>query len=256
MPDDAPATQYPNEQTATAANDEAARRQLLVQRRRAFAEAQEQFAAADFDSARRRLSEIPAGERTPDVQRLMDLCVIRLKEVADVRREIVGELEHERSAKLPDLVQRYLELQPGDEWGNDLRHRLEEQEFERSAPAQPKTAAAGSPSVGRRKSRPRALEPLLLDEPAPVEEFEESAAAEAPASSTVEDDANEELEEIWEFGERMATKSRNSARHNADDEEENRPSIPPEVWITAAAGGAVLLAAFVVGVVFLLVEMN
>lgn len=100
-----------------------------IQHRRLFNRAQERFAAADFSAARRALREIPASHRSADVERLLRLVEERLQEIAGLRRDIESAVERNEWQSLSPKLQRLLELQPGDERANELRHEVEERQY-------------------------------------------------------------------------------------------------------------------------------
>lgn len=228
--------------------------------RECFAQAQECFAAGEFEAARKRLEEIPPEQRSADVRRLRDLVGERLREVADLRRQIVTELDRETSVRLAELLQRFLELQPGDEWGNHLRHRLEEQEHRQARASRPveRKRVFGNRSPERVDAQTQA------GQPREVVEFVEDNGVPGTAGARPQDVVDEDLQEIWEFGERMAKKAPpplpgDSGHYYAElieeDDEEDR-SIPAGVWVAVAVSGAVVLLAIIATIVVLVVESN
>lgn len=265
----------PNEQPAEPAADnretkllstEESRQFAAFRYRKLFAEAQEQFAAGEFVAANRSLKEIPEDDRGADAQRLQQLVTERIREVAELRSAVQAALNQRQHDALQPKLLRLLELQPGDEWANTIRHRLEEDEHARTAAATPAISELVSTrptEVPREPARPRPREaaPARPQRPPPTK-----AAATA---IEIVDDEGEDADEAWEFGERLVQSSPRkrrtgrpqSARPTAAMEDDDltdwlepEASSSPAMWIAIAVSGVVILLALVATIVVLLVE--
>jgi len=236
--------------------DGEARREEM-QRRRLFAEAQEHFAAGDFVGSHRCLKQIPAASRTADVERLLKLVMQRVREVADLRSEIETAWRRGKTADVQEKLLRYLELQPGDEWANDLRHRLEVDE-QPAAPPILFDDDSGETDVSRRRNHTSKRRPSenrqKRKRPPPV--------SQAMEAEILEDDQTVE-QEIWEFGERLVSSrppplpGQTTTDDDLNDEFEEwteGSNSSTGVWIAFAVSGMVILLAVIATVLVLVME--
>jgi hypothetical protein len=259
-----------NVETKVLSTDEAGKL-AAFRDRKLFADAQEHFTAGEFVEANRSLREIPEDARGPDVQRLAKLVAERIREVAELRSAVQTALNQRMHDDLQPKLLRLLELQPGDEWANAIRHRIEEEEHAREA---------GVPDAGSvRDAHPASVfakATVVLDEPIPPATRRRAAAECRPppvAPAAPIELADDDLDDVWEFGERLVQPSppplKRSAdwrsrkplpagTHEDDDfagwlEAERAPSSPA-MWIAIAVGGVVILLALIATIVVLLVE--
>jgi hypothetical protein len=243
-----------NVETKILSEDEA-QRMAAYRWRRMFAEAQEQFAAGEFVQANRTLKEIPEEARTADIVRLMQLVAERIREVAELRSTVQAALNEGRHDDLQPKLLRLLELQPGDEWANAIRHRLDDEQHAR--------AAERDSLFNRPTQVPAETAPKPRDRTPP-------ARAEARAIELVEED--DDVDEAWEFGERLVSAAPPPLKPSAGRPQSVRvrpvsyedhdkdwlgPESPPStagVWIAIAVSGVVILLALIATIVVLLVE--
>ncbi|MFQ5734217.1 MAG: hypothetical protein ACE5KM_19955 [Planctomycetaceae bacterium] len=233
------------------------RRESEFRLRQLFAQAQEMFAAADFDGARRCLEEVAYSDRTDDVRRLFQLVAERLNEVAELRREIETVRNGQAREDVLLKVRRLLELQPGDERASELLHRLEEgdglfndrgtvmsrpQRRSRSDGRRGRKPSDGDSPRGRRRKPSR-------DEAVPVEFVEDDSDADSD-------------DDVWDFGEQSAAAAppplRRSHRERRVDDDFDDPfggqSSQVAVWIAVAVSGLLIFLAVVVTIIALVVE--
>lgn len=104
--------------------------------RRLFSDAQELSSAAEYEKSLRLLRRIPKSLRGADYDRIRQQVEARLEESEQLTGEILTAIKKSKSTDIVlPMVQRLVELKPGDEWANNLRHRLEaEQQESRSKP--------------------------------------------------------------------------------------------------------------------------
>ena len=270
-PDERAAAPDPEAPTEQSPPDESQRREEL-QRRRMFAEAQEHFAAAEFVRAHKRLKEIPEASRTADVERLLRLAMDRIRAVADLRSEIETAVRRNHSTDLNVKLLRYLELQPGDEWANNLRHWLDE--TERVAPPTPpgpplarggnRTVDPPETSAPRRRHRETTEAVIRADATAGT------GPPKPPVSRAVdvviiEDDETDE-DEAWAFGERLVRSgppplpgAGSAIAPEFDDDFDDYPDEAPSsagVWIAFAVSGIVILLALIATIFVLAFEQK
>lgn len=254
--------------------------------RKMFAEAQERFAAMDFAGAEQRLRMIPPARRTADVERLNAIVRERLKEIADLQAEIRRDAEKKRWKKVRPKLDRLLDLQPGDVWANELRHEIEEDEWQTAHPVPPgnEPVPLPDPDVADVETEAPPIEevdaptaPLIVDppairrhrkdddidrptEPLTIEPLPETPAPD-PAAPAARDEADEQLEEIWEFGERLDRKPppvprpREPVFLDEPDEDDidlvGSESTSTGVWIAVMVSSLVVLVAVVTTIVVL-----
>lgn len=270
------AVQSNDEQQASERDREARLRQL-------FAEAQEMVAAADFVAAAARLRMIPPKNRTPDVERLDEIVKGRVAEIATLREEIQRDVEKNKWKKLGPKLERLLELQPGDERANEWRHELEEREWQaahpRALPDEPvplpdPEALPDVVEVPPKRVIPKvpAVKPVIddyEDYDADYEDYDdyEPEPAKPPvivpvqqtAPADVKDEADEQLEEIWEFGDRLdnAPPPLPAARAPIYVDDDDEIDLVPMndsstgIWIAVMVSSLVVLVAVVTTIVVL-----
>lgn len=148
--------------------------------RRLFARAQECSAAAEYEEAMRLLKQIPQAYRGSDHERISNQVRERYLETEDLRDNLLAAM---KKGKPPDVLlpmaRRLVELKPGDEWANDLRHRLESQEQEESRP-KPRRLSLGF-------GQPSNDQPQPLDEPAEELELVLEPIVDSPGHEESED---------------------------------------------------------------------
>jgi len=260
-----------NVETKVLSTDEAAK-VAAFRDRKLFADAQEQFTAGEFVQANRSLKEIPEDARTPDIQRLMQLVAERIREVAELRSTVQAALNEGRHDNVQPKLLRLLELQPGDEWANTIRHRLDEEDHARETSV---ADAAGVRDAHRASVFTKAT--VVLDEPvqpttrqrAREERRPPPDRAEPAAIEIVPDDPD--VDEAWEFGERLVNSAPpplkpsphkpQSVRVRPVSYEDDADWLEPEsqpssagVWIAIAVSGVVILLSLIATIVVLLVE--
>lgn len=244
--------------------------------RQLFAQAQERFAAMDFVAADQRLRMIPPRRRTQDTDRLHEIVRTRLEEIASLRLEIIREADRKKWQKVQPKLQRLLELQPGDDWANELRHKTEEQEWDAARElAERKQAKSKTPPVEQPIVPVPVIEPIFNDDDDDEEErpkqprrrppnapaapiFARDADGEA-APVRPRDEVDEQLEEIWEFGDRLDESPpplphRRKQTRAADFDEIDlvgKETASAGVWIAVLVSSLVVLVAVVTTIVVL-----
>lgn len=271
---------------AVQSNDEqqASKRDREARLRQLFAEAQEKVASSQFAAAAQRLRMIPPKYRTPDVERLNDIVQQRVDEIAKLRAEIQRDVEKDKWKKVGPKLDRLLELQPGDPRTNQLRHELEEREWQASHPRPPGDQPVPLPDpdapveavvVPDDSPAPAAtvVEPIVEDdvEQDDYADYVPDPAAPPPRVPAIvaddetpaaKDEADEQLEEIWEYGDRLEKSPPPLPRGRApiyDDEEEPDDDIdlvPVQkdstgIWIAVMVSSLVVLVAVVTTIVVL-----
>eukprot|EP00913_Durusdinium_trenchii_P023444 g22022.t1 len=169
---------------------------FVMNPRRLFAAAQESSASGEYDEAMRLLKQIPAEQRSSDHERIEKQVGERLAEIEELTEGIRAAM---KKGKSPDIllpmVRRLVELKPGDEWANDLRHRLENQELESQAPRTRFSLGFGKPNFN--EPQPLDEEPEPEPEPEPELIHEPEPAKDIAAEPIFDDESEEDIED-WD----------------------------------------------------------
>jgi len=167
-------------------------------------------------------------------------------------------------------IMRLLELQPGDEWTNTIRHKIDEAEHARTALEKPdavRPLVFAKPTQATNTTRPRPRQP------APVERQRPPVASVGTTGIEIIED-NDDVDEAWEFGERLVQSappplkrpgsrppSAKPAPARKDEDEDFIGWLEPEpqtaapaMWIAIAVSGVVILLALIATIVVLLAD--
>ncbi|GAB4162441.1 MAG: hypothetical protein Tsb009_39420 [Planctomycetaceae bacterium] len=172
---------------------------LRAQSRKLFAEAQEFLAAAQYKKAQRHLEQIPKNLRNADHHRMLEQIQNRIQEVQTLAAKVRAAVEADEleTPGLLENVRRLMELKPGDDWVNDIRHQLETREHHLQYPDNSPPLLESSelvPIESPNDSQPENLSAQTLSRPSPPplpepyeieENFEDDVESDLPLAAKV-----------------------------------------------------------------------